>query len=179
MLPNAMTITRILIIPIYLMVYYSSSENGYWYAGILFIVAGITDVLDGYIARKYNMTSDLGALLDPLADKLIMFAVLIPFYNKGILPLWILIVLIVKEVIMLLGSGVLYLFKNKTVVPSNIFGKIATVLFYIASLTIIFRFPPKISKVLFIITIVLNLIALANYLILYIKSRNRLSLIDS
>lgn len=173
MTPNFLTILRIVIIPIYLKVYYSTLENRHLIAGFLFIMAGITDILDGYIARKFNMTSDLGALLDPLADKLILFAVLIPFYKQGILPLWILIVLVVKEIMMMFGGGVLYLFKDKLVIPSNIFGKVATFFFYAASLSIIFKLPALLSTILFVITVVLNVVALTNYLIGCFKLKKR------
>ena len=100
---NMITILRILLIPVYLYFFYSSLRNNILFAGIIFIIAGISDVLDGYIARKYNMTSRLGIVLDPIADKLMTFTILISFTTKGIIPSWILIALGIKEIAMISG----------------------------------------------------------------------------
>lgn len=171
-IPNVLTILRILLIPVYLFFFYSSLENNVLFAGIIFILAGISDVLDGYIARKYDLTSDLGAVLDPVADKLMTFAILITFTTKGIIPSWILTTIGIKEVMMILGGSILYLFKGKQVLPSNQYGKIATLSFYAATLSIVFILPEIISTTLFFITVVLNIIAFINYLIIYMGMRN-------
>lgn len=171
-LPNMLTILRILLIPIYLFFFYSNLENNILFAGIVFILAGISDVMDGYIARKYDLTSDLGAVLDPVADKLMTFAILITFTTKGIIPYWILIAMGIKEILMILGGIVLYIFKGKQVLPSNKYGKIATLSFYAATLSIVFKLPEVISTTLFIITVLLNIIALINYLIIYLRLSN-------
>lgn len=168
-IPNMITILRILLIPIYLYFFYSSLSNNILMAGIVFIIAGISDVLDGYIARKYNMTSKLGIVLDPIADKLMTFTILISFTTKGIIPLWILIALGIKEIAMLSGGAILYLFKGKQVMPSNQYGKVATLSFYAATLSVVFRLPELLSSILFFLTVALNIIAFINYFIIYIK----------
>lgn len=171
-LANIITIFRILLIPIYLFVFYSGSENYILFSGLIFILAGISDVLDGYIARKYDMITNLGSILDPFADKLMMFAILISFVSKGIIPTWILMALGLKEVIMILGGGILYLFKGKQVMPANKYGKIATVSFYAATLSVVFKLPEIISTLLFIITVIINIVAFVNYLIIYLTIRH-------
>ena len=171
-LANMITIFRILLIPIYLAVFYSGWDNYILFSGLIFILAGISDVLDGYVARKYNMITDLGSVLDPVADKLMMFAILISFVSKGIIPTWILLALGIKEVVMILGGGILYLFKGKQVTPSNIFGKLATVSFYVATLSIVFKLPEVLSNSLFVLTVILNIIAFINYLIIYLKIKD-------
>ncbi len=173
-IPNMLTILRILLIPVYLFFFYSSLENNILFAGIVFILAGFSDVLDGYIARKYNLISKLGVVLDPIADKLMTFAVLITFTTKGIIPSWILITIGIKELVMIFGGSILYLFKGKQVLPSNKFGKIATLSFYAATLSIVFKLPEIVSATLFIVTVILNIIALINYLIIYIGMRNNI-----
>lgn len=168
---NMITIFRIFLIPIYVYVFYNFGDQGIFYAGMIFILAGVSDVLDGHIARKYNMTSDLGAVLDPFADKMMMFTVLISFTHKGIIPPIILIMLGLKELTMIVGGGVLYLFNGKQVIPSNIFGKMATVSFYISTLAVILDLSRPIWEKLFIITVLLNIVAFINYLLIFLRKK--------
>lgn len=170
-IPNILTTLRIILVPIYLSVFFSNRANGILLAGLIFILAGISDVLDGYIARKYNMTTKLGTVLDPLADKLMTFAVLFSFTWSKLIPPWIIIALGLKELSMIIGGAILYLFKGNQVLPSNIFGKVATVCFYGATLSIIFHLPEIISKGLFALTVGLNIVAFVNYLLIYLKMR--------
>ena len=172
--PNMLTTLRIFLVPVFLCFFYSGSENNILFAGLVFILAGITDVLDGYIARKYDLGTKLGSVLDPFADKLMIFTVLITFATSGIIPMWILIALGIKEITMIIGGGILYLFKGKQVLPSNKFGKIATLSFYAATLSIVFKFPNLMSTMLFIVTVVFNLVAFINYLLIYIKIKDNL-----
>jgi len=71
-IPNCLTFFRILAIPLIVVVYYMDLKYGNWYCVILFSLAGISDALDGYLARRWNQTSKLGAFLDPVADKLLV-----------------------------------------------------------------------------------------------------------
>lgn len=71
-LPNQLTLFRILVVPLMVVVFYSDLEWRYFISAVLFAIAGITDALDGYVARKYNMTTPFGAFLDPVADKLLV-----------------------------------------------------------------------------------------------------------
>lgn len=174
-LANMITIFRILLIPVYLVFFYSSLENSILFAGIVFIIAGISDILDGHIARKYHMISKLGTVLDPVADKLMMFTILISFVSKGIISSWILVALGLKEITMILGGGILYLFKGKQVLPSNVYGKFATVSFYAATLSIVFKLPEMFSKSMFVLTVILNIVAFINYLIIYLKIKDNIS----
>lgn len=167
-IPNMLTILRIFLVPVYLYFFYSGHENNILLAGLIFIMAGISDVLDGYIARKYNLGTKLGIVLDPFADKLMTFTILITFATSGIIPMWILIAMGTKEVMMIVGGGILYLFKGKKVLPSNKFGKVATLSFYAATLSVVFKLPEIISIILFVGTVILNIIAFFNYLIIYL-----------
>lgn len=170
-IPNMLTILRILLVPVYLYVFYSGSVNNVQFAGLIFILAGISDVLDGYIARKYDLGTKLGVVLDPFADKLMTFTILVTFATSGIIPMWILIALGVKEIVLIVGGGILYLFKGGQVLPSDKFGKIATASFYAATLSVVFKLPSLISTILFVVTVAFNLIAFVNYLLIYIKMR--------
>lgn len=173
-IPNIITIIRILLIPVYLVFFYSSLENNILLAGIVFILAGISDVLDGYIARRFDLTSKLGTVLDPIADKLMTFAILITFTTSKIIPPWILIAIGIKEAMMIAGGAILYLFKGQQVLPSNQYGKIATMSFYAATLSIVFKLPDIFPTILFFLTVTLNIIAFINYLIIYLSMRNNM-----
>lgn len=170
-IPNILTVIRIILVPVYLFVFYNS-EN-ILYAGLVFALAGLTDALDGRIARKYNMTSKVGAALDPLADKLMTFAVLISFTSINLIPLWVVLILCIKEVLMILGGLVLYFFKEKRVLPSNKFGKSATISFYVTISAIVLRIPfPGFIKLLILITVSLNIIAFINYLKIFVSNNS-------
>ncbi len=172
-IPNMLTMLRIVLVPVYLYCFYTIKEDRLFYAGIVFIIAGISDLLDGYIARKFDLKTKVGAALDPLADKLMTFAVLISFTTAGLIPFWVLLIMGIKEVLMILGGFALYLFKGNKVLPSNKFGKIATASFYAAILSIIFELPfPNLTKILVTATVVLNLLAFLNYLLIYISIDN-------
>jgi len=171
-LPNALTLLRILLVPVYLFFFYSKLKNNILLAGAVFIMAGISDVLDGYIARKHNLSTKVGIVLDPIADKLMTFTILISFVTKGIIPLGILLAIGIKECLMILGGVILYFFRGKQVLPSNKYGKIATFSFYTAALSVVFKLPVVVSRTLFIITVALNIIAFINYLIIFMNMSN-------
>ena len=126
-IPNILTILRFLLIPIIL--YFIFVEN-YTLAFIFFTLSGITDVVDGFIARKFNLISNFGKLMDPLADKLTQISVLASLVKVDIIPFWILVIVILKELIMVIGASFLY--GKDVVVYSKWYGKLATVLFYLA-----------------------------------------------
>lgn len=125
--PNALTIVRFMLIPIIL---YFIFTGNYLLGFAFFTISGLTDILDGTIARKFNLISNFGKLMDPLADKLTQISVLASLVIKDIIPIWILIIVMAKELIMIIGASFLY--GKDLVVYSKWFGKLATVLFYIA-----------------------------------------------
>ncbi|HCU77699.1 MAG TPA: CDP-diacylglycerol--glycerol-3-phosphate 3-phosphatidyltransferase, partial [Microbacterium sp.] len=100
-LPNAITIVRILMAPIFLwMLLADGGSDGAlrWWAAVIFIVAIATDGIDGYLARKYEIVTDLGKLLDPIADKVLTGFAFIGLSILGELPWWITIVVLIREV---------------------------------------------------------------------------------
>ena len=126
-IPNILTVLRFLLIPIILK---SIFAGNYLLAFVFFTLSGITDVLDGFIARKFNLISNFGKLMDPLADKLTQISVLAALVTFNLIPVWILVIVIFKELIMVLGASFLY--GKDVVVYSKWYGKLATVLFYLA-----------------------------------------------
>jgi cardiolipin synthase len=122
-IPNTLTIARILIIPIFAM---AAVYGRYDYALYLFFAAAITDALDGLIARMMNQRTVLGTFLDPLADKFLLVTSYILFSIYGIIPTWLTITLISRDIILVTGWIVIYLVTDTAKVEPSIFGKIAT-----------------------------------------------------
>lgn len=125
--PNILTIIRFLLIPIIITLI---SSRQYVEAIIVFSISGITDILDGTIARKFDFISDFGKLMDPLADKLTQLSMLLMLTIKKIIPIWIVLVVFIKELCMICGASFLY--GKDLVVSSKWYGKLATTLFYLA-----------------------------------------------
>lgn len=116
----------------------SSFSWNFMTAGILFVIASITDLLDGYLARKYQWVSNFGKLWDPIADKVLINSVLICFAVKGLTPVWITIIMIARDVIV--DASRMYASTKNVVVPANFYGKLKTVAQMIAILVIFFVF---------------------------------------
>ena len=103
-IPNVLSALRILMVGVFI---YFFVQAQYLACLITYITAFLTDLLDGYLARRNNWISDIGKVLDPLADKLMAVGVLIAFTVKAIVPLWVVIVILAKELIMITGGAVL------------------------------------------------------------------------
>ena len=96
-LPNKLTMLRILLIPVFMVVLYLGFPGATYVALLIFIVASLTDLLDGKIARKYNLVTDFGKFADPLADKMLTTAALLWFVENGQMPAWALLIVVVRE----------------------------------------------------------------------------------
>ena len=167
-IPNVLTILRMILIPVFVVLFF----RGHKMAALgVFCAASLTDMLDGYLARKLNQITDFGKLFDPLADKLMVLTVMVCQTFWGPLPLVAVLIVAVKELVMVLG-GVFMLSKN-VVVYSNYFGKAAQVGF-IASLILSFfhdRFEAGNIRLLGMtpdilllwITVALSIVAMAVY----------------
>jgi len=134
---NKVTILRILLIPFFVVevLYYVKTANeSHRLAAILcFATAAICDGVDGYIARRYNQISELGTILDPLADKLLLVSsvVVLSFDHTpqlGQMPLWLTVTIIGRDLLILIGLGVVYITVGKVKIRPRMMGKIATVL---------------------------------------------------
>ena len=125
--PNILTMFRFILIPF---IFISILNRNYISAFIFLTISGITDVLDGFIARKFNCITTFGKLIDPLADKATQISTLIALSCINIIPFWVLIIVFIKETIMV--SGASFLYGKKLVVASRWYGKLSTTIFYIA-----------------------------------------------
>lgn len=126
-IPNILSILRILLVFVFVLVLFVF--NSPVWAIIIFLLAGATDVVDGYLARRFDWITDLGKLLDPFADKLMQCTVLVCFYIKDFIPLWFVIPYFVKEVATLI-TGAIVIKRRNVIVVSKWYGKVAVCLFY-------------------------------------------------
>lgn len=136
-IPNLLSLLRLLMIPGILWLYLVKQEP-YW-ATAMIVLSGLTDVADGIIARKFNMVSDLGKILDPIADKLTQAALIACLIKRYSLMLPLLILFVVKEIIMGI-SGLAVMKKTDMVNSAQWFGKLSTVVLY-AVMILLFLFP--------------------------------------
>lgn len=144
-IPNILSLFRIFLIPPFLIVYLTQDNQPYFIiSALILLVSGITDVLDGFIARRYKMTSELGKILDPVADKMTQIAILAALVIKHPKLLWLVAIYLAKELAMLIG-GLIILRKNIPMASSKWFGKIGTLLFYAATFLVI-AFPNLLSE---------------------------------
>ena len=170
-IPNLLCVIRILLVFVFV---YLSLNDMLGAALLVFLAAGATDVLDGFLARRNNWITDLGKILDPFADKLMQCTVLIILSMRNILPMWFALVFILKEVVTL-AMGLLVIKKRNVVVVSKWYGKAAVCLFYATvALSIIFRdylaANPLVYAVMFIPAAVLAVCAFIAYFKYYYSS---------
>ncbi len=124
-IPNAITLIRVVLIPLFinLMIY------GYYREALLvFVVAGITDAFDGMIARLTGTKTELGAFLDPMADKLLLLSAFVTLVLLGRLPVWLVIIVVSRDAILALGSLVIYIMTHSLKIQPSFTGKLTTVL---------------------------------------------------
>ena len=122
-LPNTITLIRVILIPFFvnLMLYHY-----YQYALAVFLLACVTDALDGMIARLTNSKTELGAFLDPMADKLLIVSAFVTLVLMEMLPIWLVIIVVSRDIILALGSLVIYFTGHSMTIKPSILGKITT-----------------------------------------------------
>ncbi|MBE7041212.1 MAG: CDP-diacylglycerol--glycerol-3-phosphate 3-phosphatidyltransferase [Ruminococcaceae bacterium] len=165
-LPNILTLVRLFLVPLFVAVFYK--EDGMRvYSSLIFIVASLTDVLDGYLARKLNLSTKWGQLMDPLADKCMQLAVILTLFSVKLVPAWFLILLVLKELMLICGG--IFLYSKKTYVKANHAGKLNTVFLFVV-MTLILLLPSMngtVKNILLGISALLTLLAGITYLYLY------------
>jgi len=135
-LANQITIFRIFLIPVFIILI---GYNKPLYALIVFVIAGLTDALDGFIARKFNQITTLGKILDPIADKALLVSSFVFIYTSDLqvkFPYWYVVIVISRDVYILLGSALIYFMRGYLDVKPSIFGK-ATTFFQILSVVVV------------------------------------------
>ncbi len=169
-LPNKLTILRVLLIPVFVVFLLGADMIGPWsvYAVLaVFVIASLTDLLDGKIARKYNLVTNFGKFMDPLADKLLVTSALICFVSMGRMPAWVVLIIIAREFII---SGFRLVASDAgVVIAASYWGKIKTT---VQMITIIFMLPDFggstvyiIEQILIYLSLILTIVSLVDYIV--------------
>ncbi|MBQ4300336.1 MAG: CDP-diacylglycerol--glycerol-3-phosphate 3-phosphatidyltransferase [Lachnospiraceae bacterium] len=167
-LPNKLTIFRVLLIPFFVVVLLINPDNSInrYIADAIFIIASLTDMLDGKIARKYNLVTDFGKFMDPLADKLLVCSALICLIETRQVPAWVVIIIIAREFVI---SGFrLVASDNGIVIAASYWGKFKTVfqmfmiIVMVANIDNIVAYT--LGQILMYIALVLTVVSLIDYL---------------
>ncbi len=170
-IPNILTYVRILLVPAFVLVYVNSrSLSGHIWAIAIVVFSALTDVVDGIIARKCNMITDLGKIIDPIADKAMEFAMLICVLLKYRLVIILFVIFAAKEIISVAFSS--YLLKHgKHISGANWAGKLCTVVLYGVMLAFIVlpEIPKKAERILVIASAVFMFLAFTVYMMQYIQ----------
>lgn len=167
-LPNKLTVMRVVLIPFFVFFLLAPYFEGYgnYIAAAIFVVASLTDMLDGKIARKYNLVTNFGKFMDPLADKLLVCSAMICLIEKGTLAAWIVIVIIAREFII---SGFrLIASDNGIVIAASYWGKFKTTFQMLMVIVLILDIPnpvfQMIGMILTYIALILTVISLVDYI---------------
>ncbi len=173
-IPNILSLLRLVLVPCFAVVYMSSMDNAGLYAGLIFLAAALTDVVDGYLARRWKQITKFGRILDPLADKLLQLTALACLMLKGIVPWPLCAIFLGKELLMILGAGFM-VNRLDDVIPSNLYGKIVSFLISATICAAIFfhkpaeKAVPALFPILFSVEVVLAVVAFIIYLTRYIR----------
>lgn len=172
-LPNQLTISRILLVPVIMALLMFPGRWVCFAAGVLFAVAGFTDLIDGYLARKTNQISSLGKFLDPLADKMLVSSVLIMLVQLAWVPGWVAVVIICRD-IMVTGLRAIAA-DDGIVIAADKYGKLKTVLQLVALEPLILHYPwfgipmHTIGMVLLYLSLILTVFSGYNYFLNFFK----------
>lgn len=168
-LPNKLTVARVILIPffVFFLLFDPSNDTYKWIALALFIIASLTDMLDGKIARKYNLITDFGKFMDPLADKLLVCSAMIGLIELGRIPSWIVIIIIAREFVI---SGFrLIAADNGRVIAASYWGKFKTTFQMIMVILMIANFDAVwmqiLTQVIMWAALALTIISLVDYLV--------------
>ncbi|ERK57912.1 MULTISPECIES: CDP-diacylglycerol--glycerol-3-phosphate 3-phosphatidyltransferase [unclassified Oscillibacter] len=142
-LPNKLTLLRIILIPVFMVVLYWGFPGATWVALAIFIIASLTDMLDGKIARKYNLVTDFGKFADPLADKMLVTAAMLWFVENGQMPAWMLLIVICREFAV---SGLRMIASDKgRVIAAGWSGKVKTAATMVCVVLMFLPIPPVVN----------------------------------
>jgi len=178
-LANKITIARILAVPLFIVsvLYYTPEKDYLRFVALgIFCLAAVSDALDGYLARARNEITLAGQILDPLADKALLISAFICLYRVGVdfphfrFPKWLVIALISRDVILILGSGVVHLIQREFHAAVTGWGKATTVLSMLCVITVLLQIPY--SYIIWYVTGVVAAVSLLDYLIRGVRTLN-------
>ncbi len=165
-IPNILCYFRIALVPLFLYVYFNAEINGgHFLSALILILSSLSDFFDGFIARKYHMITELGKLIDPVADKLTQFVV--AFTLTYTYPAYAILVavIVLKDGMLLFVGWYIYHKKKKHLAQAEMPGKIATAVFFVVSILLIAFYIPEsiIANVMIYSTVILMIFAMIYY----------------
>lgn len=178
-LANRLTVGRLLVVPFFIVavLYYSPDKDHLRFVALgIFLAAVFLDVLDGYVARKFGQETEAGAILDPLADKILLISAFICIYKISVLfdtvrfPIWLVVAVISRDVILLLGFTVLRLYNVAISVNPTIWGKMTVFFQVLAVIGILMQW--QIFSVFWYVILVLVVISGTDYILKGVKALN-------
>jgi cardiolipin synthase len=173
-LPNLITLGRILLVPI---VVWAIASNQMEIAFAVFVVAGVSDAVDGFLARRFNLRSELGALLDPLADKALLVSIFITLGVWGAIPRWIVILVVSRDIMIVSAVIVSWLFEKPVAMKPLMVSKLNTVAqvgfaaLVLAALSFGFE-PTPYDMILMVLVTAFTLVSVALYLVEWVRHMN-------
>jgi len=160
-LPNMITVFRIVLVPVlFLLLFFSPGKLQSFFAGLVFSVASISDCVDGYLARRMNLVTDFGKFLDPLADKLLVGVALIMMIPLGRVPLWIVAIILGREVMVTL-LRVISLRKGNKVIEASMAGKYKTGFQIAAIIPLLFHYEYNLGFNFFVFSVDFHVVGMA------------------
>jgi CDP-diacylglycerol--glycerol-3-phosphate 3-phosphatidyltransferase len=160
-LPNMITVFRIVLVPVlFLLLFFSPGKLQSFFAGLVFSVASISDCVDGYLARRMNLVTDFGKFLDPLADKLLVGVALIMMIPLGRVPLWIVVIILGREVMVTL-LRVISLRKGNKVIEASMTGKYKTGFQIAAIIPLLFHYEYNLGLKFFNFSVDFHVVGMA------------------
>ena len=167
---NKLTMARVVMIPLFLLVLYLAPPYANYIALAIFIVASVTDFIDGYVARHYNQTTDFGKFMDPLADKLLVLSAMLWFVEQGRLPAWAVLIVVARE---LAVTGLrLVAVDNGRVIAAAWSGKVKTFTTMVCICVMLLPVPREVDLVCAALIVVTTLYSGVEY---FIKNRDVLN----
>lgn len=170
-LPNTITLGRILLVPL---IVWSIASSQMTVAFVIFVIAGLSDAVDGFLAKRFDMTTELGALLDPIADKALLVSIYVTLGMADAIPRW-LVILVVSRDLMIVGAMIVsWLMENPMPVKPLMVSKLNTVAqvayaaLVLAALGFGFRAHPY-DAILMTFVAVLTLLSMARYLVEWVR----------
>lgn len=173
-IPNLITLARILMVPV---VVWAIASNTMWIAFVLFLVAGVSDGVDGYLAKRYGMTTELGAYLDPLADKALIVSIYLTLGINGDIPRWLVILVVSRDILIVGGIMLSWLMDNPLKIKPLWVSKLNTVAQIAFACVVLgslgFKIEvPTLKLVLMGAVVVLTLLSIAAYLAEWVRHMN-------
>ncbi|MCI0612126.1 CDP-diacylglycerol--glycerol-3-phosphate 3-phosphatidyltransferase [bacterium] len=171
-LPNTLTLSRIFLTPLLVVVLLTRIDGKEIYGVVIFVIAALTDYLDGYIARKRNQVTDVGKLLDPIADKLLITSAFISLVELNLAPSWMVVIIVGREFAV---SGIRSIAASQGyVMPANTLGKLKTVCQVLTIVVLIVAdtyIEPweRFGRFLLWVTVAISLVSAVNYLWIFLR----------